>query len=269
MELEDVIFNGENLNEIVGAKLYNHDFDQLPSRDLSTFQIARENSSVVTSALFTDKTITIDFLIQGCTHPRSQSIMSNLKRLTHCMNKTLQVRQGQAELSGSDYIVGDGITTEYREATLNGVTLSWLGGNALFTLTFFVADPIGYGDLQSFTIGPVKDTSTYDVALTGILGTFSEQRPVINMFFISATYPANPSLRITDGLTTLELEGEIPAGSTVIVDSAEKTVTVDGIPRHYNGTVPLLKPPATTLQFIDNYTARAIVVAVANEPRYI
>lgn len=72
-----VFFDGNDISAIAGASLVNHDFNQLPNRDIRTYKLARANKSITTSAEYKDKQVTVAFHLRGCDRSEAEQVFSN------------------------------------------------------------------------------------------------------------------------------------------------------------------------------------------------
>ncbi len=268
MNLTDIYFNDENLNDIIGSRIINHNLTNLPDRDVKIYTIARSNSSVVTSAGFIKKDLTVDFYIKGCDRTEGESILSRLKMLTQCKNKDLQVYQGIFyDTTGDDDYIGESII--FKQSTLQGTSMQWFGGTCMITLSFVTAEPIAYGTSDQTLNSSTKTTSTHSITLTDVKGTFIEQYPRFELTYNSVTYGSSSELKLTDGTKVMSIEKQISAGSVLVVDSSSGIVTVDDEPVTYYGILPVVAPGDSSFDIVDNYTARNISVSITSTPRYI
>lgn len=274
--IEDITFNGENLNAIVDAKLFFHDFNVLPERDIKKFPLARANRTVVTAAHFISKEITLSFFMQGCDRCSTECALNHLKQLTQCKNGTLGVIQcfGSAiATSGEPFTDMTDCSPqliEYRDSTLQDLSIEWFGQYARVEATFFIADPFGYGTLPVFLAEGCYTSSPTLIDLFITDGTSNEQEPVIELTVNSATMPSSdPQLSLFSNQRAMTIRRQLAAGDMIVVNSQTGIVTLNGDPINVNGSFPVFKTSENTLTLTDNFQDRDICYNISYVPRYL
>ena len=129
MNIYDVIFEQNNLNAIPGVKITNHEFNNLPSREIAINKLARRDLSIITSSEYSQKQITVWADVCGGTRGDTEAVVTQLKQLIQAQNGKLQVLQNGYEVQ---YTV-----------TMNEFSIEWSGTMALVTIQFLASDPLG------------------------------------------------------------------------------------------------------------------------------
>ncbi len=165
-------FAGNDLSTIVAASLIDHDFNKLPSRTISIYKLARTNKSVVTSAEYSSKEVTVNFHLTGCDRGAAELVMETLKSYLRPINSPLIVSQAAKDIT-------------YNEATLNEINYEWFSNKIILTLVFTVADPIGYEDIDTVLLSTTVTTASSSSAVNNA-GSFDAE-PVVNITVTTVT----------------------------------------------------------------------------------
>lgn len=110
----------------------------------------------------------------------------------------------------------------------------------------------------------LKET-TWTITLSGATRSVTndgnaDAMPVISLTAESVLH--TPALG--DGVRTLTYEGTVPNGATLVIDSAQRRVLLDGadVTPYTFGEFPFLEPGATTLEFTDDPSSTHLASAV-------
>ena len=160
MNETSVSFNGNDLSLIDGADLYNHNFNRLPSRDIRIHKLARESLSIITSAEYTQKELTVWLDICKGSREATEMALEQLKAILQGQNGELRVRQA-------------GTLYKYT-ATMNELSIEWDGYNAYVTISFIASTPIGES-VDSLPLFNFTLTSQYANTPFIVAGSFNSK----------------------------------------------------------------------------------------------
>lgn len=251
----NVYFNNFNLSGIDGVSIYNHDFISSPNRVINKAKLARADKSVLTSAEYSDKTITIEGIACGSDKEGTELAFENLKGIIQIPEGTLRMTQA-------------GLQVEYI-GTLQGISHEYFGSKLKFTLTFICSNPIGRNRLITSLI----DTSTTDADHTfgiTVSGSFKAQ-PNIHLSYTSITTGTpNKTIRIlnADSGQGISLTGTFATADIIDIDVDNKTVTKNGVIIDYEGVFPTFFPGSRLLQYIDDFGARNVAIVVTYNKQF-
>lgn len=256
MEDTDVYFAGNNLAILVGASLIDHNFNDLPSRQLSMYKLARANKSVLTSAEYSNKEATISFHLKGCDRGETEEVMETLKSYLRPINSPLIVKRGGNELTWSD-------------ATLNEINYRWFSNKIILTLVFVIADPVGFIDTNTTMLVTTVTTSSSSSAVVNE-GSFDAE-PVINVLVTSVTGGTSQSMSLKNEETGqgITITRTWANSDTVEIDSTNKTVTINGANSDFSGQFPKFPPGTGSLGYSDTFTSRSVDLTAVYQKTYI
>ncbi len=244
-----VFFGGNDLETIVGASLIDHDFNQLPSRQLNIYKLARANKSVLTSAEYSSKDATVNFILKGCDRGEAEAVLQTLKSYLRPVNAPLIVSQG-------------GIDITYNGATLNELNMRWVSNKIIITIVFTIADPIGFEDSDSTFLATTNVTTSSASYAVDNDGSFDAE-PVINIIINTVTGATDQSLSVKNEETGqgITLTRTWANGDTVEIDSDNKTVIINGTNSDFSGQFPVFPPGLGSLGYSDTFSTRSVDIS--------
>jgi phage-related protein len=251
-----VFFAGNDLNVVAGATISDHNFNDLPSRELKTFKLARSDKSITTSAEYSSKTATVTLILRGCNRGETETVMRNLKVLLRPINQELKVSQAETD-------------TIYKSATLNGISYTWVSNKAIITLTFIASDPIAYED-DIRTLLNINVTSSTNVTSINNEGSFDAQ-PIISLSYNSVTSGTSQSLSIRNEETGqgITLNGNFATSDTIEINSADQTIVMNGANIDFSGQFPTFPPGTGAFGYSDTFSGRDVDISVTYVKRDI
>ncbi len=176
-----VFYNGFDLSSIPGVRIVNYNVTDIPSRSLSASKLARSNRSILTSAEYDEKSVTITGFVGGDNYIIMQDNFDRLKSYIQETEGVVKVQQGSK-------------TVEYT-GTLNGVSKTFEGPSMGFTLTFQCSDPIGRDAQTMNLIAPTAITTSSLALAVNVEGSFlAEPRFAI---IVNAGTPAQTAKTIS------------------------------------------------------------------------
>lgn len=143
---------------------------------------------------------------------------------------------------------------------------------ATFSVTFTCTQPFGQ-DTSSTTIlsATSRTAANYNDTYT-FLGTAPYQQPVITITLTAVSASGSQYLSFGNGATgqAITLSRSTWAnGDVVVIDTTQKTVTVNGANAVFTGAFPEFAPGTGTLQYYDSFTSRTFNITVAYTVRYL
>lgn len=256
MDKYTVMFAGNDLSAITGLDLENHDFNQLPNRDIQIYKLARRDKSVITSAEYTNKEIPINFYACGGSRAGTEDVITQLKSLTQSQNALLVVSQG-------------GDTVEYT-ATMNELRINWIGTSAEITLVFIASDPVGKNSTAIDFIPSTNITSASGSYAAIVLGSATVY-PIFDLTITAVTGGTAASITILNALTSqgITITRDWTAGELVEINSEEMTATVDGDVVDFTGMFPQFTSGTQQIQYLDTFATRDITLSATYNPRLL
>lgn len=249
-----VYYNNFNLSSLDGVAVYNHNFISVPSRNLNRAKLARADKSLLTSAEYTEKTITITGIVTGDDKNEIESRFETLKGV-------LQVPEGIVRVEQA----GDQV--EYT-GTMSGMTQQDFGKHLKFTLSILCSNPIGRSRTVSTLLTATNTGPSYSHSIT-VLGSYRAS-PIIKVTIDSLTGGTNKTIQVlnSDTFQGISITRTWTAGEILTVDSFNKIVEVNDVAVDYNGVFPTFFPGLRTFQYIDDFTTRSVDIEITYNKQY-
>lgn len=250
-----VYYNNFNLASLPGVKIVNYNVTDLPNRALNNAKLARSNKSILTSAEYSDKTVTITGFIGGDDWIQQQDNFDGLKARVQDVEGIVRVQQGSKSV-------------EYT-GTLNAITKEWGGPSLGFTLQFVCSDPIG----KDFTTVPLFSPLTITTAtlLQSIVveGTFIAE-PRYTITVNAVTGGTNKTITLLNSGTGkgIKITRNWVPGDVVSVASDTLEVLSNSQLSDFSGQFPTFLPGARALQYIDDFSTRNITLTATYNRKY-
>jgi hypothetical protein len=249
-----VYYNNFNLSTLDGIAIYNHNFIDMPKRVLNHAKLARADRSVLTSAEYSEKIVTIQGIASKGTKTDTELAFETLKGVLQIPEGTLRV-----EVAGSQ--------VEYI-GTLNGISKEYFGNKLKFTLSFLCSNPIGSDRTVSTLLDVTNTLATQTWPLT-VQGSF-KARPNIKVTFTSVTGATTKTVQVlnADSGQGISITRTFANGDILDVDVKNNTVTYNGTAQAYDGVFPTFFPGNRTFQYIDDFTARDVAILVTYNKQF-
>ena len=251
-----VYFNGNDLEAVIGASLIDHNFNDLPERQIRTYKLARANKSVTTSAEYSLKNVSVNFHLRGCTRAESEAVLADLKALLRSVSKELIVSQGGTDIT-------------YAGATLDSINYRWFSNKIILTLNFEVANPIGYEDSYTSMVNTNITSQTASTAVD-VDGSF-DALPLITLDYNSVTGGTGKLVTIKNEETgqALTIEQDFATSDSIEINVEQKTVVMNGATIDYTGIFLTFQPGTSAIGYLDTFTDRDVDLVVTYKKRYI
>ncbi len=256
MDLYKVTFNGNDLHEVPGVNLHNHNFNALPARDIKINKVARRDLSIITSSEYVQKGISVYFEVCSGSRSNTENTLTVLKSLVQAQNAPLIVSQG-------------GVDVEYT-ATMNEFNIEWQGVTALVEVLFIASNPIGRED-NTLVLFQLTGSTTATASQTATVEGSALAYPLITVTVNAVTNGTNKHIAISNGSTNqgIRVDRTWSAADLLIIDSENMTVTVNGIITDFTGMFPQFSPGSQSLTYTDDFATRSIDLTATYEPRLV
>lgn len=261
----NLTFNSNNLqtfNPATGVGIVTNDINHtnLPDKVAQLFAKADANGSVIPAVNYPSKKITIAGVIAGSSQADLDNRIDTFKGYFNGKDKNLDIVYGS---STRRYI-----------ATVNGMSVTrqqnllW----ATFDIEFICTNPFGIDTAPTnlFTAKTGFTSATFTETPT-IGGNAPYQLPVFTITVNSLT-GSGDYIQISNDNNNQELMlygAGITAGDVIVVDSANRKVTINNNEVDYYGTFLELEPGANSLTFTDGFTTRNIDVSAQYVKRWL
>ena len=251
-----IFFDGNDISAVAAANIIDHDFNQLPRRELKTYKLARANKSITTSAEYSEKEVSVSFHLRGCTRSDAELVLSNLKALLRGVAKDMIVSQ-----FGSD------IT--YKGASLTSTEFRWFSNKIILTLVFQVANPVGFEDTL-YELLSLNVTSQTNTSAISVDGSF-DALPIISLTYNSVTGGTGQTVDIKNEETGqgMTISQDFATNDTLTIDSDRKVVTMNGAEIDFSGNFPVFQPGSGAFGYVDTFSDRDVDIVIEYRKRYV
>lgn len=251
-----VTFNGTDLNSLPGVNVVNYDVVQLPSRNLNVSKLARANKSVLTSAEYSTKQVTVNGYVGGNRIIEVQENLNRLKGYVQTVEAALRLKYGTD-------------TVEYT-ATLNGLSTGMVGPNYNFVLEFTCSNPVGTSSSLSTLFADELITNSSKTIPFNVEGSFYIE-PVFTLQYSSITDGTDSHIRVLDAVTNrgVEITGDFEDGDIITIDSSTLTILHNASPIDFAGQFPTFLPGIRSVQYIDDFSGRSLTISATYNRKYI
>lgn len=144
-------------------------------------------------------------------------------------------------------------------------------GYAKFQIDFVCTNPFGQDTSSttaltatSRTLGSYSDVYTF-------LGTAEYQVPVITITYTAVSGATNQYVQFGNANTgqSIVITRTWANSDVLVIDCAQKTVTVNGTSVNFTGAFPEFPPGSQTMQYNDGFTTRTFNITVTYTTRYL
>lgn len=232
-----------------------------PVKAVSPIALAHANRSVIPSIFYPNKLITVSGeILSTVSIADLDNILDTFRSYFTGNNKNLDI----------DY----NSTTRRYYSTPTNVSISRPGGllYAEFQVQFFCADPFGYNTGTSTLKNDTAITTLPYAPSMTFLGNAPTQSPVITYTLTTVTgNSGGQTVMIGNAATgqTISINRVWTAGDVVVIDTYNKTVTVNGQPSAFTGAFPLFSPGTGSFNYNDPFATRSISFNVTCTPAWL
>lgn len=252
------IFNGVNLNTITGFSVLASNPYKVPTRKLSSFNIARTDKNKVSSAFYVERLVTLRVGIACGTRALTEASIDSLMALLQGLEKELQLPQGA------------GLRKYF--CTLADVN-ELIAGGAYWEaeLVFQCSDNFGYDIADSLLAQVSGFNSGQKTTTLAVGGSAPSQLPVTTLTLTAVAGATSQLIYLGNSATGQELSISRTwiAGDVLVVDSYNRTVQVNGIDVDFNGAFPEFAPGTAYATYRDTFTSRTMSFTMVYKRRWV
>lgn len=271
-ELLDLSFNGVSLQSITGGQVTTHDFERMPEIRSSQSSISSAHRSITAGRFFVTKRATVNIAVQGEFH-ELQAILGRVRQLIQYRSRDLVLTRGVPVLEDGEYGLSSTTEITFREANMVDADLNPNDAKGkVITIEFLIDDPVGIGNNTQTLLnatGVTTLSSSIDLSVLDMQGTFQEQYPIYEIEINSLTNGNNPSVSIVNGLNQLTIAQAFESGDVIKVDTDAMKVFLNDRLIDFNGGFPFITDKNSIIYIRDTFTARNVDRKVTMNPRYI
>lgn len=256
------IYNGIDLSALTGITLTDIDKDDLPSRKVVDYSLARTDGRKQISAYYDTRQIKLTGVIIGTDVPTFEGYRATLIQSLDGQDQTIDIVVNQVQ----QRFYGTMASLVFSESE---------GGFAVFTITFECSSPFGIDpNLITGLTTVAITTATSTKSLGSIQGTY-KTAPYLSVYLTSGTGISTVSnyIKLTNPATGkyIQVTRAFAVGELLVIDTYNKTVKVNNVAVDYSGNLDLFWAIGAggTIQYDDNFTTRSINLTFQYFARYI
>lgn len=234
------------------------DHTNMPEKVLSLYSLATADASVIPMTDYPLKSITIEGAIKGSSQADLDERIDLFKGYFRGKDKNLDINYNN--------------TTRRYTATVNSLSVTRRGSLdfANFTIQFTCPEPFGRETTPTVFINEsAYDESALNVTPT-IGGSAPSQLPVFTIT-INAITGEGDFVAISNDNNNQQivvLGYDLEAGDVVVIDCAQRIVTLNGEPILYEGSFIELEPGGNSITYTDGFSTRSVDIHAQYFKRY-
>jgi hypothetical protein len=251
-----------NSNSLQTSTILTDDIDHhaTPVIDAKLYPLAHANMSNIPYVDYPNKIIPITGTLIGTSIANLDGLIDTFKGYLVGIGKNLDI----------DY---NGGTRRYVATVAKAPTIKRPGGLtfAKFGAEFTCTNPFGTDTSNTTALSAAGRTSgSYSDSYT-FLGSAPYQRPVITITITALTGGTGASISYGNGNTGQQIvvTRTWAANDVLVIDTFNKTVTVNGFNVVFTGAFPWFAPGSQTLQYADSFATRTFTVSVVYLVSYL
>lgn len=252
------IFNGTDLTSITGVTVLKTTPYQPAKRSIASENIIRTDKSRVTGVFYTQKEIVVRVAVSRNSRDLVETSWDSLLALVQGVDKELRLRQS-------------GGSRKYT-CTLADVIIDVEGGMYLEAdLIFSCSDRFGYDIASTLLLNMTAYTSAQRSDGLTFGGNAPWQAPVITITYSAVSGGANKTVTIGNSNTgqRVSITATFVAGSVIVVDCLNKTITVNGVEVAPVGAIPEWEIGAGWWDYSDTFTSRTFTGNIRHVRRWV
>jgi hypothetical protein len=242
-----VTFDGNAINDVVGADLFNHNFNNYPDKIVNIHKLARKSLSIITSAEFSQKNIQVYMDICGGDRASTEIAINRVKSILVQQNGLLEV-------------LNAGRLMQWR-ATLNTFNIVWNGANARCELGFIASTPIGVSADEFVLFAQAGLTGSSGIITEFVDGSYTIE-PVITLRYNAVTGSGGFSVYNAKTNQGVSINLPVNVGDYWVINSELKEVTQNSITRDFEGIFPTWDTGTQSFGYSDTFTTRNVDIEV-------
>lgn len=258
------VFDSHNLNTYdpvtrkgIVVNAINH--TNTPNQNAPIFVIADANRSSIPTITHDSKNITIAGSLIETTEAALDELIDTFKGYFNGKNKVLSIAYG----------AGNRLYTATKNAI--SITRQNTAKFAEFQVSFICTDPFGRDELATIITNSLNHTSATLTVTPTIGGNAPVQYPIITIT-IDALTGTGDYVQITNNNNDQQmlLYGfSLTAGAVIVIDTFNRTVTINGAEVDYRGTFLELSPGAQSITYTDGFTTRTVDIVMGYYKRWM
>lgn len=252
-----VTFSGFDLTTIPDVHFSRRFPHELPERQVKTGKLARAHGGKVLSVFYGSKKILMEGYIESVDRDEMEVARDVLLYRLQPQEANLDIRQSGALRT---YIT-----------TMKNVAWTHIeGGRMLFSIEFEANNPFGQDtSATALTFTNPNTAALFDTPIT-FGGSFNADI-ILAVALSSGTGLTNKIMTITNPQTGefISVTRTWTAGDSLVIDVANKSVTVNSVEVAYNGVFPSFSPGLQTIRYTDTFTTRSVSLSGSYYKRYL
>lgn len=260
----DITYNSNDLQTYspatnVGIITNVIDHTSLPEKVAELYALADANGSAIPAINYPSKRITISGAIKGSSQSNLDVRIDEFKGYFNGKDKNLDIAYG-------------GSTRRYI-ATANSISISrqqkalW----ANFTVEFICTQPFGTDTTTTSITNTLNYTSATLNLTPTILGSAPYQLPIFTIT-IDALTGTGDYIQLSNDNNSQEMliyGLGLTSGDVLVIDCANRFVTLNGDLVDYNGVFLELEPGANSITYTDGFTTRTVDIVASYYKRWL
>lgn len=236
------------------------DHASIPTKVATLYPLAHANKSALPYINYPKKLIKIAGIVVGTSIVDLDSRLDTFRSYQNLQNQNLDLEY-------------NGGTRRYT-ATVDSMAISRDDGLSYANFEIEFACTLPWGQDTSATTAlnqSARTLNTYSDSYT-FLGTAPFQAPVVTITLTAVSSTGSTTLiwgNGDNGQAITITRSNWTAGDVIVIDCANKTVTVNGIANNFTGAFPEFAPGARALQYTDSFTSRTMTELVTYTVRYL
>lgn len=251
-------FNGTDLAALSGVMLTERNITDPPKRDLRLFKKARADSSILTSAEYSDKPIVIKGVIPGGNQTNAETKYNDLLSYLQTTNADLIVERA-------------GMSITYKKVSLLQASIkSFVGGFCDFELIFVAANPIGLEGVDTQLIQPKLITASTNTSSISVGGTY-KALPIFTITVSSVSGATNKAITLSNAVTGVGITviRTWAANDILKINCIDQTVRLNNGVVEFTGAFPVFDTGTSSVSYLDTFTSRHVVLSATYQRRYV
>lgn len=233
------------------------DHENIPLKDAKLYALAHASASRIPFTSYPNKSITITGQIYDDT-------------ITD-LDATLDLFRSYFMNQDANLDIAYGNSTRRYIATVNSLQIDRPGGltSADFTIQFICTQPFGQDTGMSTVLSVSGRTSASYTDVVTFSGTAPWQRPIVTIVYATVSGTGTVSFGNNSNGQQLTVSGTRSNGDTLVFDSRNKSVQLNGSDVAFTGAFPEFPPGLQAMAYSDGLSSRNFSYTVQYYPMYL